>query len=144
MLDSKILRAAGQSPAGEAFDVAAKQWDTDLPAKGKLQLDVLLLPEAACPWLDDDGNLAMELRPTTRASAGMQHATQSPDQPAALLSNATGAPEGNMQTGADAHLAGDYVPVIDTGTSRDLLQTEGSTDPDSHTTHVTHPELQLP
>ena len=142
VLDGKVLRAAGQSPAGEAFDVAAKQWDTDLPAKGKLQLDVLLLPEAACPWLDNDGNLAMGLQPTTRDSAGMQHATQSPGQPAALLSNAAGAPEGSMQTGADVPLAGDTAPVIKTGISKDLLQIEGSTEPDSHTTHEILPELQ--
>ena len=144
MLDGRVLRAAGQSPAGEAFDVAAKQWDTDLPAKGKLQLDVLLLPEAACPWLDDDGNLAMGLQPTTRDSAGLQHATLSPGQPAAQLSNAASAPEGSMQTGADGALAGNHVPVVDTGISRDLLQTAESTDPDSHTTHAIHPGLQLP
>ena len=143
MLDGKVLRAAGQSPAGEVFDVAAKQWNTDLPAKGKLQLDVLLLPEPACPWLDDDGNLTMGLQPTTRDSAGMHHATRSPGQPAALLSNAAGAPERSMQPGADVPLAGNYAPVIETGSSRDLLQTEGSTDPDSHTTHEIHPELQV-
>ena len=145
VLDGKGLRAAGQSPAGEVFDVAAKQWDTALPAKGKLQLDVLLLPEAACPWLDDDGNLAVGLQPTTRDSAGMQHATRSPGQPAALLSNAAGPPEGGLlQTGADAPMAAGYVSVIDTQTSRDPLQSEGSTDADSHTTHVMHPDPQFP
>ena len=76
VLDGKVLRSAGKSE--EPFDIAAKRWDAELPAKGKLQLDVLLLPEAACSWVDEDGNLGVGVRqPLEREStAALSRAQQ--------------------------------------------------------------------